>query len=545
MAKAFSPEGRAKRVFLAGTLLFFVSIVLVNCFGAQWFNFDMYADARVAGLMAEQKSFFPDNWIFGNQYYLAATPNLAALLCLLTGDCVLATGIASSLMFLGILLAYRWCCRPIFSGGAAWVGLFCLGGACILGNSASSCNDGLLILATMASFYACYVLAILLHLGICIRLLQGTRVSPPVLILACLFGFALGMQSLRETLVLFLPLVILTGAAALRKRTPDGKRCFLFSVCGLLSNAAGTALSSVLTRSLHIRQESNLTGISLSSLLAELGGNAAESLRAFLQLIGLGYLHEGWKWKPLALLGLFFLALVLAALLLSRKTPFARRFPLLFCGLSLLLVFLAGVSVLHVRGIYFFVWYLLVPFSASFLADRLSGSRRRLLLICLLLCGAASYVYNFYPDLRSFAPQRAFYREINDWMWERGVEEIYGDYQAPTIAATSGGERRFTSVFPNLYEEDGALLVPYVIPCAKDGYLSVDPDRAVLVLSDAAFDEASGYRSLGREASDAYRSRFDEAFTLEKVFASPHLTYYVYSFRTTQLFAPDRLRFAG
>ena len=47
---------------------------------------DMYADMLLAKKMWEQKTLFPEGWVFGNQYYVVATPVLAALFYGLLGN---------------------------------------------------------------------------------------------------------------------------------------------------------------------------------------------------------------------------------------------------------------------------------------------------------------------------------------------------------------------------------------------------------------------------------------------------------------------------
>ena len=53
---------------------------------ARYCNADVYADSQVAVRMWEQKSLFPEGWLFGNQFYVLATPVLSALLYGLTGS---------------------------------------------------------------------------------------------------------------------------------------------------------------------------------------------------------------------------------------------------------------------------------------------------------------------------------------------------------------------------------------------------------------------------------------------------------------------------
>ena len=51
--------------FVIGTLIWGITVLWVNFHGAQWYNFDMFADASVAKRMAEQRTLFPKDWLFG------------------------------------------------------------------------------------------------------------------------------------------------------------------------------------------------------------------------------------------------------------------------------------------------------------------------------------------------------------------------------------------------------------------------------------------------------------------------------------------------
>ena len=68
-------------------LAYFAVFAIVNFAGFAYFcNADMYEDTLVARLMWEQKTLFPANYIFGNQYYVIATPVFAALFYGRTGS---------------------------------------------------------------------------------------------------------------------------------------------------------------------------------------------------------------------------------------------------------------------------------------------------------------------------------------------------------------------------------------------------------------------------------------------------------------------------
>ena len=80
---------------------------------ARYCNSDVYADSLVAMMMWDQKTLFPDGWLFGNQFYVAATPNLAALFYGLTGSINLGMVLATELMTVLVFLSFLWLLRAL------------------------------------------------------------------------------------------------------------------------------------------------------------------------------------------------------------------------------------------------------------------------------------------------------------------------------------------------------------------------------------------------------------------------------------------------
>ena len=519
--------------FWIGAAVFVASILWLNFNGAQWYHFDMYADVQVALRMAEQNTLFPANWVFGNQYYVIATPAVAALFCKLCGDGMLSMSLASSLMTLLILGAFLWCCAPFYSRRSLAVGLFCLSGAVILGNSASSCTTGLQLLYTMASYYACYLLGILFHLGLYLRLRTGKKVHPLLWVLALGMDLALGMQSPRETVVLNLPLLLLEIYAVLS--LGKNKKSGAFVLAAFAANLAGLGLIRLLPVHSSVIYAPPAFDLRIPSLLSNLKGTAG----ALLGMMGIPYLNQGWKWKVLGLLALFFCAAVLAALilLLRRREKGPRGLLPLFCGLSILSVFGVGVLLFRVRDIYFFVWILLVCVCFMSLSELLpEGRLRALLLTALLLAGLASYVYEFYPDFKKYPEQKRFYAQAVQLLEEQGVDRIYVDFITyPTVAACSGGRIDAGTFWYAFDAEDGALLTP--VPHLKplDLFETIQPERSMIVLSDSAFGDLSSLdyvRLLGPEGyAEALMARLEPAGVLD----DEYQTLYFYRFEDPEL----------
>ena len=195
-------------IFIIALIFAYIcGIFSVNFAGRAYLDYDIYSDTILAKYMASQRTLFPEGWHFGNQIYVVATPVVAACLYPLVGDSYSAMAIASCLMTVFVIASFLWCVKPVSSVRSILVGLLVLIGGTNIGWTAHRDLWGLQVFYTMASYYACYIIGIFLTLGVYNRYLQGIPVKKLLLGVVVLLNFALGMQSLRETLVLNLPLL--------------------------------------------------------------------------------------------------------------------------------------------------------------------------------------------------------------------------------------------------------------------------------------------------------------------------------------------------
>ena len=100
---------------LWGIILLFVGTFLwINFFGFEQFaTCDVYADTLYAMEAWKSKSIFPEGWVFGNQFYVASTPVLCALLYGITGKINLSMILATTMMTALLILTLTWMLRPI------------------------------------------------------------------------------------------------------------------------------------------------------------------------------------------------------------------------------------------------------------------------------------------------------------------------------------------------------------------------------------------------------------------------------------------------
>ena len=115
-------------LFLGCLSVYFIFICYLNLsLNTGFYCTDMYSDILYSVKAWEAKSLFPEGWVFGNQFYIIATPALASLVYGIVGNPALSMAIATILMTLGIFLSYSWMTRPVFKKShERLLGLVCL-----------------------------------------------------------------------------------------------------------------------------------------------------------------------------------------------------------------------------------------------------------------------------------------------------------------------------------------------------------------------------------------------------------------------------------
>lgn len=493
-----------KYAFYLGTAFFVLLYLWANFCNRQVFNLDMQSDAQVARLMWEQKTLFPENWVFGNQYYIVATPVLSALFYGLCGDSILAMGFATTTMLFIQLALFLWLVKPYTGKTGAAAGLFAFGGAVILGTSVCNSTSGMQLLYTMASYYACYMIGILLVLGVYMRLKDGlpvNRLMPAAAILMC---FGLGMQSVRETLVLIVPLVLVELLLFIsdRRKQNKNRRRSIFVAALTAANVAGL----LLMRLLPVVSNKSISGFALPMSPAELLANAASSLTNLSGIMGFQYLEYSIKWKPLFVLALLICAVSLAAVIKAAASLPGRKldglgFLILFSVLSLSAVFTVGTFLgFRLRSIYYFVWFLLTSLSFVYLIEKIKKPAiKNLLMLALLGCGAVNLFYNAYPDFAQHKAQQELFYGTAQKLIDMGVDCTYVEYTTYSSSAVAAcSDDRIESAIVRLAEdpEGGYCLEAY--PHLVDMTLFEEDrkENAVVILTDAHMIGTSSFATL-------------------------------------------------
>lgn len=504
---------RLDRVLTAALLLmllvYLVFFALVDFRGFPLFSTaDMYQDTLAARLMWEKKSLFPDNYLFGNQFYVLSTPVAAALFYGLTGSMNTAMALATLLMSALVLWSLDWMLRPWTKTPLLRAAVALAAVGLLFGPASCVREDGAQLFYVMCSFYACYAVTHFVVLGdyARARAVGGRRL--PALSLALALCFAMGMQSARQTCVTVLPLL---GLEALRlllrlvKRQPplpEKERAPLLRVGAYtLANLAGM----LCVRAIHPRQHSIYGGSSLLS-----GASLPEKLRemhaALSGVSGLEIVMGSEDRLFFALMFGFCLFLVLAAarrMLLSRGKESEGDGAVWLVTVLALLAVLAAFLLTEVRArsIYLFLWYFLPALSLPLIARRSAPRTLRLLLGLLLVLAALNFHFSYRFEreaLRREEPPAA--QSASRYAVDHGYELVYGNHEnACEIAVWSDG-----ALTAGCWDAEVCFkIVPYTN--IRDIYHLSDYARAVYVMRDyeaelAIAEAAAGGVELRREA---------------------------------------------
>ena len=461
---------------------FFVSFIIINFWGFDRFcTADMYEDTYVSRLMWEQKTIFPENWIFGNQYYVGATPVLAALLYGILGSANTATALATTVMTVLILVSFYWMVRPFATKSEAVFGTFVLLAAVAAPDIVNTIEGQTLYL--MASFYAIYLITYLVVMGDYLRSLCGKRKRffSVSLVFACLLSFMTGMQSLRQTAIMIVPIVAYEGiswlAAVIRTKKlyfPFREKHTLRALIITVSNLLGYGLISLINPPHY-----SMYGTLALNSSEEMASKLTTCGRALRGISGLCWLYGDTPCIPIGILGavlIFFAVCALFVYLGSRKKKKDGLMPAYIISLvSILTVLLAGILLdVILRRIYLFIWYPFVAIAAMVFIKCFRRSARVFWTALILILAVGNLYFGYLPCVtETLSPDDSPEQQACEWLTEHGYTRIYGYWTSTCrIAARSDGRIDAGTWYDGLFH-----ILDYINP--QDIYTEEDNEKAV------------------------------------------------------------------
>ena len=461
------------------------AVINFKCF-ARFCEQDMYADTLVAMMMWEQKSLFPLGYVFGNQLYVVATPVLAALFYGFTGSPNTAMALATTVMSALIMLSFFWLLRPDLKRSLSLSCAALMLVACAFGDKLANQEMGQLLFL-LCSYYACYLITLFVVLGDYMRSVTEPGLRPLPLVLSLLLCFATGMQSLRQTCIMVLPILAFEGLQLLLGFRAQGRAAFQERKMPLLRTLAyaGANVAGLLFVKLFSVHQYTI----FDSAPAGLSQRLSDIYVAFRDVAGFGWAGPEHPFFTLLLafqLALLFGALALQLRHIRRRSALSDLWWLLLTGIAAVTA-AALVTSLRIRAVYLFMYYPLLALSAALVLEQARPHLRRTMALALCLLSLVNLYCSYIPSVRSaLAPQENPQEQISQWAVENGYELVYGNHTAvaPGIAAYSDG-----ALVAGCWDEEIMFKAkPYLN--IQNIYSLEDVERAIFVFTPGELDYA-------------------------------------------------------
>lgn len=497
------PIERIKRekifsVVLTVLLLGFVGMVFYINFSInpEYYDGDIYNDINYAKEAWKAKSLFPKDWIFGNQTYVVATPVLAALFYGITGNGFTAMAIASCIMTVLTLLTYDWMTRTLFSYNERTAGFLFMIGFLLLKAHVATSQQGIQAFFTMASYYACYLINAFIVYGCYVRIRQGKFTGKHIVlaVIGAALSFGTGMQSLRQTAVMALPLVACEVLLIIIYSAKDKRFAIsystLFSAIVFIANIAGL----VAMRFIEINQNSIYGTTAFVSSFKDFFRKLFLNMESVALTFGL----DALELRVRLVASIPFLLIILIGFILCVKDYIKNkcneqgRFVLvMLLTLGCVSVFAAGVLTDVVnRALYYFMIYPLLAVCVSYIIVKFE-KKRDVLFSVVAVFTAGMIIFRTagaVEEIKAGKDKNSTAHQIANYMLDNGYDTIYSVFGLSGVmdgaenVVVASGDKIHIVQFKNVDSSKPMKPVEYL--CVKDGYKQRDNSKSLYLLRD-------------------------------------------------------------
>lgn len=497
------PIERIKRekifsVVLTVLLLGFVGMVFYINFSInpEYYDGDIYNDINYAKEAWKAKSLFPKDWFFGNQTYVVATPVLAALFYGITGNGFTAMAIASCIMTVLTLLTYDWMTRTLFSYNERTAGFLFMIGFLLLKAHVATSQQGIQAFFTMASYYACYFINAFIVYGCYVRIRQGKFTGKHIIpaIIGAALSFGTGMQSLRQTAVMALPLVACEVLLIIIYSAKDKRFAIsystLFSAIVFIANIAGL----VAMRFIEINQNSIYGTTAFVSSFKDFFRKLFLNMESVALTFGL----DALELRVRLVASIPFLLIILIGFILCVKDYIKNkcneqgRFVLvMLLTLGCVSVFAAGVLTDVVnRALYYFMIYPLLAVCVSYIIVKFE-KKRDVLFAVVAVFTAGMIIFRTagaVEEIKAGKDKSSTAHQIANYMLDNGYDTIYSVFGLSGVmdgaenVVVASGDKIHIVQFKNVDSSKPMKPVEYL--CVKDGYKQWDNSKSLYLLRD-------------------------------------------------------------
>lgn len=485
-------------VILTVLLLGFIGMVFYINFSInpEYYDGDIYNDINYAKEAWKARSLFPKDWIFGNQTYVVATPVLASLFYGIIGNGFVSMAIASSIMTVLTLLTYDWMTRTLFSYNERTAGFLFLIGFLLLKAHVATSQQGIQAFFTMASYYACYLINAFIVYGCYVRIRQKKfrRKHVVLAIIGVALSFGTGMQSLRQTAVMALPLVACEVLMIIIYSIKDKKFAIsystLFSAIVFIANIAGL----IAMKFIEINQNSIYGTTAFVSSFKDFLRKIFLNIESVALTFGL----DALELRVRLVASVPFLLLILIGVILCVKDCFKNKCAdegsfvlVMLFTLGCLSVFAAGILTDVVnRALYYFMIYPLLAVCVSYMIVKFE-KKRDILFSVVAVFAAGMIIFRTVGavgEIKAGKDENSTAHQIANYMLDNGYDTIYSVFGLSGVldgaenVIVASGDKIHLVQFKNVDSSKPMKPVEYL--CIKDGYKQWDNAKSLYLLRD-------------------------------------------------------------
>lgn len=494
-------KSKSEKIFSAVFTLLIVTFIgmvfyiNLSC-NPEYYDGDIYNDINYAKEAWKAKSIFPKNWIFGNQTYVVATPVLAALFYGITGNGFTAMAIASCIMTVFVILTYDWMTRTLFSYNERTAGFLFMIGFLLLKAHVATSQQGIQAFFTMASYYACYLINAFIVYGCYVRIRQRKFTGKHIVlaVIGAALSFGTGMQSLRQTAVMALPLVACEVLLIIIYSAKDKKFAIsystLFSAIVFISNIAGL----IVMKFIEINQSSIYGTTALVKSFRAFG----KKLFYNIEYVALTFGLDALKLRIRLAVSVFFLIIILIGFILCVKDFFKDksnnqgRFTLtVLLTFGCVSVFAAGVLTDVVnRALYYFMIYPLLAICVSYIIVKCE--KKRGLLVSVISVFAAGMIIfrtvGTVGEIKAGKDKNSTAHQIANYMLDNGYDTVFSVFGLSGVmdgaenVIVASGDKIHLVQFKRVDRSKPMKPVEYL--CVKDDYRRRDNSKSLYLLRD-------------------------------------------------------------
>ena len=490
MRKHVSGSRIDNMILLAVLAVYFSAICLINFSAApSMYDADMYCDYWYALQVWEHKSIFPDGWVFGNQLNAVSTPVLAGILYGLFRNWNVSLAAACTVMAVLTVVCYCWMmCGVNRQRKSRLLAVAVFLAITLYFGKAISGNKGWTLFFTMCSYYAGYSITAFLAFGCYLRSLKGLAKKEWILLgVTCVLSFGTGIQSIRQTIVMVLPLL----AAEFFRLLFGYKKWALnrhpLLVAGGIS--AANVMGLIAVRLMDISQITILGEIEVTPV-----SGVADACKTCFKMIH-ALLSNG-KSESNAVLAVLLLicavSLTQHVLLKEKKEQWLNENMLLLL-FAVSIVCIAGIDIVTTMAIqprYYFMIYPMIGYLVAYLYERCSRSRVAVMLVLLLIFGISCV-----RELPSVCKQ-AWNRKseesyaVGEYLLKNGYDTVYSNWDhGEDYAFATAGEIKVG------YWEDTIPFVPVMYICDLEIY-EAEPEHCVYIFRGSEANEIGKEKAL-------------------------------------------------